>query len=191
MNKGKLTTWNDSKGFGFIKSESLDRDTFIHISSLKLMSRKPKVGDFIYFEVEKQPNGKSSAINCRIEGVKALHKVDENDDHEDKYNLIRNLLSIAIVIVIAAFGYQKLSSKFEGYNSSFVNTSSPINSPSSRIQPKVIKQTLPTHNFSCDGRQHCSQMNSRAEAEYFIRNCPNTKMDGDRDGIPCENDSRW
>lgn len=45
--------------------------------------------------------------------------------------------------------------------------------------------------FSCDGRQHCSQMNSRAEAEFFLRNCPNTKMDGDHDGIPCENDSRF
>ncbi|WP_301003560.1 excalibur calcium-binding domain-containing protein [Arsukibacterium sp.] len=29
-------------------------------------------------------------------------------------------------------------------------------------------------------------MNSRAEAEYFLRNCPDTKMDGDGDGIPCE-----
>ncbi|WP_342748501.1 excalibur calcium-binding domain-containing protein [Marinobacterium halophilum] len=25
----------------------------------------------------------------------------------------------------------------------------------------------------------------------MIQNCPNTKMDGDRDGIPCENDSRF
>jgi hypothetical protein len=45
--------------------------------------------------------------------------------------------------------------------------------------------------FTCDGRQHCSQMRSRAEAEYFIRHCPNTKMDGDGDGIPCENDTRF
>ena len=45
--------------------------------------------------------------------------------------------------------------------------------------------------FRCDGRQYCSQMRSRAEAEFFIRNCPNTKMDGDHDGVPCENDSRF
>ena len=45
--------------------------------------------------------------------------------------------------------------------------------------------------FRCDGRTHCSQMNSRAEAVYFINHCPNTKMDGDNNGIPCENDSRW
>ncbi len=42
-------------------------------------------------------------------------------------------------------------------------------------------------NFRCDGREHCSEMSSCEEATFFIRNCPNTKMDGDRDGVPCEN----
>ena len=45
--------------------------------------------------------------------------------------------------------------------------------------------------FACDGRTHCSQMTSRAEAEYFLQHCPATRMDGDRDGVPCENDSRF
>lgn len=40
--------------------------------------------------------------------------------------------------------------------------------------------------FSCDGRQYCSQMRSCAEAKYFLANCAGAKMDGDRNGIPCE-----
>ncbi|KAA0929662.1 excalibur calcium-binding domain-containing protein [Psychrobacter sp. ANT_H56B] len=36
------------------------------------------------------------------------------------------------------------------------------------------------------GRKHCSQITSCAEATYFIQHCPNTKMDGNNDGIPCE-----
>ena len=40
--------------------------------------------------------------------------------------------------------------------------------------------------YTCDGRTHCSQMSSCAEATYFLNNCPNTEMDGDYDGIPCE-----
>ncbi len=40
--------------------------------------------------------------------------------------------------------------------------------------------------YQCDGRAHCSQMSSCEEAVYFINNCPNTKMDGDHDGVPCE-----
>ena len=46
--------------------------------------------------------------------------------------------------------------------------------------------------FTCDGRQHCSQMSSYEEASFFLANCPNTKMDGDNDGIPCEQQfPRW
>ena len=40
--------------------------------------------------------------------------------------------------------------------------------------------------FKCDGRTHCSEMRSYEEALYFLRNCPNTKMDGNNDGEPCE-----
>jgi hypothetical protein len=50
----------------------------------------------------------------------------------------------------------------------------------SRVEPS---------RFSCDGRTRCSQMKSCAEASYFIKNCPNTEMDGDKDGQPCE--SQW
>jgi len=41
-------------------------------------------------------------------------------------------------------------------------------------------------DFRCDGRTYCSQMTSCAEATYFLKNCPSVKMDGDGDGVPCE-----
>lgn len=40
--------------------------------------------------------------------------------------------------------------------------------------------------FTCDGRTHCSQMSSCSEAKYFLANCPGAKMDGNHDGVPCE-----
>jgi len=40
--------------------------------------------------------------------------------------------------------------------------------------------------FACDGRTHCSQMHSCAEAQYFLAHCPGVKMDGNHDGEPCE-----
>jgi len=50
----------------------------------------------------------------------------------------------------------------------------------------LVLEEPPPGQFTCDGRTHCSQMTSCAEATYFLKNCPNTKMDGDHDGIPCE-----
>jgi hypothetical protein len=32
-------------------------------------------------------------------------------------------------------------------------------------------------------------MSSCQEARFYLANCPNTKMDGDGDGVPCE--SQW
>jgi hypothetical protein len=57
---------------------------------------------------------------------------------------------------------------------------------SARPTEPTPSQTIPDAGFRCDGRQHCSQMRSCREAKYFLANCPGVKMDGDRDGIPCE-----
>jgi len=186
MHKGQLKSWKDDKGFGFIQSNELKQDTFIHISTLKGMSRKPKVGDFIYFDVEKQANGKSRAVNCRIEGVaaKAIQRHKPRVNKNTSAPKSKAILVIA-VIAIGAFGYQRLG---------LSTATSPAQYPPNTVTPdSTLNRAFPESNanFSCDGRQHCSQMTSRAEAEYFIKHCPNTKMDGDRDGIPCENDTRF
>lgn len=52
--------------------------------------------------------------------------------------------------------------------------------------PSAAPAELPGRSFRCDGRTYCSQMTSCAEAKYFLSNCPDVKMDGDGDGIPCE-----
>ncbi|WP_370692513.1 excalibur calcium-binding domain-containing protein [Polaromonas sp.] len=36
------------------------------------------------------------------------------------------------------------------------------------------------------GSSNCSQVLSCAEATYFLKSCPGTKMDGDNDSVPCE-----
>ena len=51
--------------------------------------------------------------------------------------------------------------------------------------PKAVVREQ-TSSYQCDGRQRCSQMRSCDEAKFFLKNCPNPKMDGNHDGIPCE-----
>jgi hypothetical protein len=64
-----------------------------------------------------------------------------------------------------------------------VNTSiTVIKSPSQNVTESSINY----ENMKCDGRQYCSQMTSCNEAKFFLQNCPNTLMDGNNDGIPCQ-----
>lgn len=67
--KGKLKRWNEARGFGFIGPEAGNSDIFIHISALKNMSRRPVIGDVIYYQLQTDDNGKSKAVNAKIEGV--------------------------------------------------------------------------------------------------------------------------
>lgn len=178
MYKGKLTSWIDEKGYGFIESEGLSKDTFTHISTLKAMSRKPKVGDFIYFDVEQQPNGKTRAINCRIEGV-AAKNLKRNQPRVTKNSSSPKFVVILSLLAVGVFIYHR------------ANIQVPAISAAKKQLPEVkshrsVNTFKSSPRFSCDGRQHCSQMSSYEEAKYFIQNCPNTKMDGDNDGIPCE-----
>jgi len=71
-NKGFLKTWKDDRGFGFIKPEDGSDDVFIHISALGGFVRRPRRGDTIYYQVEHGEDGKSKAVNARIEGVETF-----------------------------------------------------------------------------------------------------------------------
>jgi endonuclease YncB( thermonuclease family) len=65
---------------------------------------------------------------------------------------------------------------------------SPATDATAAQAPAAVAPALTTAAaaFRCDGRTHCSQMKSCAEATFFLNNCPGTKMDGNNDGVPCE-----
>ena len=88
---------------------------------------------------------------------------------------MRNLIVIAILAGLAWFGYNKYQAKAETLTPSAAAPAGASSPASSMSAP-----------FKCDGRTHCSQMTSCAEATYFVQHCPNTKMDGNNDGVPCE-----
>ena len=39
---------------------------------------------------------------------------------------------------------------------------------------------------SCGSKRYCGEMRSCAEAQYYYRQCGVSRLDGDKDGIPCE-----
>lgn len=101
LRKGKLTTWKDDRGFGFIKSPDSSKDIYLHISQLKRMSRRPKVGDTIFFELKTEADGKLCASNASIEGVASqpLSKYQQRK----KNRFLQTVIGIPVMAVIALF----------------------------------------------------------------------------------------
>ena len=168
--KGKLVRWNEERGFGFIKSPKVKGDIFIHISELKTMSREPLVNDIIFFDLVAEKDGKNKAINALIEGV-AEKQIENKTKRPNKTSGIINqlvfLAIISILLVVAYKTYPKWSSK--------VVESVPVS---------FVKEDFT--GFRCEGKQYCSQMKSCKEARFYLKNCPDVKIDGNHDGIPCE-----
>ncbi len=51
-------------------------------------------------------------------------------------------------------------------------------------KPRAVTKPQPT--FRCEKKDRCTQMTSCEEAMFYLDNCPWPMMDGDGDGIPCE-----
>ena len=41
-------------------------------------------------------------------------------------------------------------------------------------------------NFQCGSKRYCKEMTSCEEAKYYLLKCGLSKLDGDKDGVPCE-----
>lgn len=94
---------------------------------------------------------------------------------------MQKLIVVVILASLAWFAYGK-------YHAYTITTAPKEVSEAARPLP-LERSPASAATFRCDGRIYCSQMASCAEATYFLRNCPGTKMDGNNDGVPCE--SQW
>ncbi len=61
-----------------------------------------------------------------------------------------------------------------------------VNPVAHRVAAQPGPASPPAVPYRCDGRTRCTQMSSCEEAKFFLANCPGAKMDGNRDGVPCQ-----
>lgn len=73
LQKGQLVKWKDEQGFGFIRPDDDSKEVFLHISELKDATRRPKVGDTIYYHVVSEAQ-KIRAKNAFILGARRKPK---------------------------------------------------------------------------------------------------------------------
>ncbi len=179
---GRLKKWNDERGFGFIVADDGGAELFVHISAFARNAPPPAVGEALSFEVEPDRDGKKRAVRAMRPGEQAasIRGPQYNTPHRPRQdngnNFLGKVASAAFLCAVVWFGYSAYASRAARFDSSLA-------APAALLSP--AKLPVPA-DFKCDGRNRCSQMTSCREATLFIQNCPGTQMDGNGDGVPCE-----
>ena len=192
---GTLKKWNVDRGFGFVLAEHGDQDVFVHVSAFPRDGRQPVVGEPLSFEVGLDKDGRKRAMHVQRPGepsplsvrpkgghAEARRKRTNRSDRTPSSPVFGRLLFVLLAIGVGGFALDHYRSHTAAI--------SRLSAATQGVMPPPAETTLlpSSHEpeFRCDGRLHCSQMTSCGEAKFFLRNCPGVKMDGDRNGIPCE-----
>lgn len=65
---GRLKSWNDAKGFGFIQPEQGGAAIFVHISAMR-GEQRPQLGEQVLFVTSQDQNGRLRAEHMRLPGL--------------------------------------------------------------------------------------------------------------------------
>ncbi|PKV13928.1 excalibur calcium-binding domain-containing protein [Xanthomonas prunicola] len=207
---GTLTRWNADRGFGFITLAQPGDELFVHISAFPRSPDAPRIGELISFEIEPGKDGRRQAVRVMRAGAPAAGRGPRRQHAAAQAPSTHRLIGLGklllLLLVAVAGGYAYLDRDTQMPAPAPPETSSavPARAPADRTPPdraalqsspavtaaaaagKTSATPAPTPHYSCGGRKHCSQMTSCDDATWVLRNCPGTKMDGDNDGVPCE-----
>jgi uncharacterized membrane protein YsdA (DUF1294 family)/cold shock CspA family protein len=72
--KGKIASWNDEKGFGFITPLAGGKQVFIHIKAFGNRNRRPEINDVVTYALSTDNLGRPCAANATLAGDKLKEK---------------------------------------------------------------------------------------------------------------------
>ncbi len=182
---GTLKVWNEDRGFGFIRPADGSADVFVHVSALPREGPRPLVGEALLFEVEPGRDGKVRAVRVRRPG-QSLRETPAAAPRQSRRpprppparSPFKGLMAMVLLGIVTVFGY----TQYDAWRLSRAAQALPLTSDATPTSPAPAS----TAAFRCDGRTHCSEMTSCREATYFLKHCPGVQMDGNNDGVPCE-----
>lgn len=195
---GTIMRWDYELGFGFIKEEQTKAEIFAHIDEFETASPPPRDGETVSFEIVSNRRGTEEAKN--IEYLNRRRKsaaVAAEFEKDSPKNLSRWLAGMAAAIIgipmLGAAGYYGLD-YWQTHRTGKAGNAVVVDEVAEKMmaERRAWKEAVESAGrgkvaaFKCDGRQYCSQMKTFEEAKFFLNQCPNVEMDGDNDGIPCE-----
>jgi uncharacterized membrane protein YsdA (DUF1294 family)/cold shock CspA family protein len=103
--QGKISEWNDARGFGFVQPNGGGERCFVHIRSFSARDRRPVLGDVITYDVQNDAQGRRNAVAVRFAlgrdgGRNTLTSITATTGGKDR--LPRKFVGVVFLISLAA-----------------------------------------------------------------------------------------
>lgn len=100
MQSGRIASWNDAKGFGFIQPDSQAARVFFHISAVQ-GGRRPVQGETVSFTSERDDKGRLKASLVRLTAVASRSRPTRSARRPGKASGLAQWLGVAAVLLCA------------------------------------------------------------------------------------------
>jgi len=166
--QGRVSEWRDERGFGFITPNGGGAKIFLHISSFSNHAHRPQTGVLVTYELSVGEAGRPRASSVQFVGASEPRRVPNT-------GVVPFVVGMLLIVFVAYVAYTRAS-----------HPGSTV--PASVYKILVARDALRSNlQFQCaPEKSSCSRMSSCAEALFHQERCGVPDMDGDRDGIPCE-----
>ncbi|WP_035481208.1 DUF1294 domain-containing protein [Gallaecimonas xiamenensis] len=98
--QGRLSNWNDDKGFGFVEPNGGGTRAFVHIKAFAGRGRRPQEGDLIHYRLAKDASGRYQAVAVRL--------VKDQGRPQGKSGGFGSALGLVFLLVMLALGLVRL-----------------------------------------------------------------------------------
>ena len=78
--KGKITSWNDGKGFGFITPIAGGKQVFVHIKAFSNRNRRPEINQMVTYALSTDKQGRPCAVKATLAGDRLPEKTKRKND---------------------------------------------------------------------------------------------------------------
>jgi len=100
--EGRIKSWNDERGFGFITPLPHGRDVFVHIKAFPRGSGRPGVGEIVAYELEVTPEGRHRALTASFERTPAAMPSAGRRSKGGRASYLAILAFVAVYLVVDA-----------------------------------------------------------------------------------------
>jgi cold shock CspA family protein len=192
LHQGRLKSWDVKKGRGLIQQTKAGPDIPLSSSGFRKTPELLQDGDIIFFQIEVDDQARPRAVQAYKAGQSFAPAPLVNRPKLSSLLFQQLLSAIVCLSILGWLSYQLWYLLGPAAEPVISELSAPeilleqTRLSDEAVWPQLQKPQQQGTEWQCEGKIRCTEMRSCEEAMFYLNNCPDVTIDGDGDGIPCE-----